>query len=156
MSDREEVNRLISPLSSILGVDDVALDEQGQAAFQLQESIIFKIEVTRDGEALALVADLGPLPDRHSAPILRRCMARHYLGLQTAGATFALTPDGNRLVLCRMIPIGNMSPEAFAAIAEAFLKVALDPAFSPNDSAPRNAEDFALGDERLRALMGKV
>ena len=94
------------------------------AAFDADGMPFFMMRVVSEGEGdyLVVAADLGEPPPERLEGLYKTLLAANYLFSGTGGATLSL--DGDRIMVCRSLPIAIMDGDSFYAEVEKFVNTA--------------------------------
>jgi hypothetical protein len=87
------ITNLFNDWISQLGVDNVALDQAGMAALEIERGIIVNFQAQSSPPVLTLFALAGRVPEAHRAPLMRDMLEANLLWARTGGATLSLQND---------------------------------------------------------------
>jgi hypothetical protein len=151
MSDQDNAQQVIGEFGRSIGIDDLALDEEGYCCLAIDRDLIVNIELDADGGRLVLYSMVGqPGPDRAAA--LEMLMQANYLGQGTGGAILGAQPETGAIVLSCALPADRLDLPAFNGALERFVNTAEDwmrrlagpaPAAAA-EAAPAAAPDFPM------------
>jgi hypothetical protein len=133
MDALESVDRGLAVLGRALGLS-LALGPERACGLRLDNGLECSLEVPEGSSVLHLYCPLLPVPPDDRLAFLEDVLALNLYGLQTGGASLALDPDADRIVLCWSQPPEGMLPEDLAALISGFverataLKARLEPA----------------------------
>ncbi|MCR5084980.1 MAG: type III secretion system chaperone [Succinivibrionaceae bacterium] len=113
---------LINNLCSSLGLG-IEIDASNTITFRADD-IQITLTLFEDTNEVAMTSELGPLPTQGRESLLLVLMQGNHHRRETHGATLAVTGDGRRLALCRLMPADILDDSSFMAITEQFANTA--------------------------------
>ncbi len=129
---RDELVRWLADL----GIEDA--DSGG--SFRYDDSIDLTIDVSEDGAALLLAADIGEFDPAPPAETLRLLLRANHLGLGPGRASLSLAPDDTTITLWRAVPLAAIDSGGLDDLVAGFLATAVDQRQETADMAARSAE----------------
>jgi len=100
------------------------LDAQGVGAVGHLSGLDCGIEVDEARRQVFLTIPLMPWPVEPPAVLAQRCLQAHFLGLDTAGGSFAVDDQTRELVLWKALPLERFEAHSFGEELASFLDVA--------------------------------
>lgn len=94
----EELNERLAPIALAMGVETLALDEEG-AVTLVSDMVEILIEADEDSDSVFISALLASAPPMGATVILEQMLRANVLTQQTAGATLGMDRDLNVVVL---------------------------------------------------------
>jgi hypothetical protein len=94
----EELNERLAPIALAMGVETLALDEEG-AVTLVSDMVEILIEADEDSDSVFISALLASAPPMGATDILEQMLRANVLTQQTAGATLGMDRDLNVVVL---------------------------------------------------------
>lgn len=117
--------RTLSDFASRLGLEGLALDEQGAATLRVDDAIEFNLVESADGQTVTAFVDLGPLGEDADDPdTLRQLLQANYFWSGTGGATLSLHPDTGSVLLARQFPANRMTADLLEEVFQQFVEFA--------------------------------
>ncbi len=101
----------------------IKLDDNGLCAIGNLSGIDCALEVPQDCGKIYLRAPLLAL-DQCSEAVLRFCLSRHFMGIQSAGAIFAIDEKDSAMVLWMARDLTSLDLESFALMLVDFFEAA--------------------------------
>jgi hypothetical protein len=149
--------QLIQSLGLTLGLPNLRFDTNGCARIAIDGAPALNLERNDDG-AIHLYSVLGPVPPEGREGLYAQMLHGNLFGASTAGATLAVDPMQNEVMLCRAITCELMSAAAFTLQVEAFVAAAEDwqgrldgaPAVEPDADASSPSPAPRMMDRLLR------
>lgn len=115
------IHALIQQLSATIGIPGLALNTEGMARLGIDGRWTIDLEWNEAQQVLHVYALAGQLPATQREPLLIRLLAANLLGLDTAGASFALDPESGEVLLCARVDPDTDSFEHFKAVLQNML-----------------------------------
>ena len=100
------------------------LDAQGVGAVGHLSGLDCGIEVDEARRLVFLTVPLMPWPSQPPAVLAHRCLQAHFLGLDTAGGSFAVDDQTRELVLWKSLPLERFDAPSFGEELASFLDAA--------------------------------
>jgi hypothetical protein len=94
----EAVNNLLKELGRHIGLEQLALDEEGQCTLAFDEDIVVTFVADPDG-GLNAVSFVGELPESGAEPFVKGLLEENFLQSNHGGARFAIEPNSSRVVM---------------------------------------------------------
>lgn len=153
MSASSELNSLLQELGRQLGIPELSADETGHCTLSIDGAWALHIAWHEARNCVQCLTDLGGLPLHGREALMAQLLAANALFTGTQGATLALDPTREQVVLCREIGLTGLDYIAFEKGLEAFIEQAehwrarLDSASSAvfGGESPRSPGESALG-----------
>lgn len=124
MQEREQINLLLTEFGREIGLDGLALDEDGHAALAFDD-VLVNFEIEEGGERLLLYAYLGEI--RGDAAASMRAMLEANLFWRGAdGGTLAIERATGGVVLELAVPAASLDRSKLQATLERFINTAED------------------------------
>ncbi|MEM7529308.1 MAG: type III secretion system chaperone [Pseudomonadota bacterium] len=93
----------------------------GRADFTYRSEIPVSVELTEDGEAIHLVAEVARLPDPDDPAMLRALLMRAHPSAEDVGFALSLDPAGEVVVLWTSWAADALDAEGFSSLFSVFL-----------------------------------
>lgn len=122
MSIQARTNQLLDELGRRIGLEGLALDDEGHASLGLDE-IFVSLDVQEEAGQLLLSTSLGQ-PGGDSAQLYGRMLDANFLGVGTAGATLARSPGSGTIVLWQALPREELEISRFEQRLQSFVDIA--------------------------------
>ena len=119
---RQQLDQALAQLAAGLGLEDLALDEEGGARLVLDE-VLVQLELDEAGERLILLAPLGE-PEGDPARAYGRLLDANFFWAGTNGAMLAREPASRTIVLLRALPTAGLEGEDLATALAGFVDAA--------------------------------
>lgn len=149
MNEREILQPGLNRLASLIGVDQLELDEGGMCNLEYQGQINLSLIVPPGSGALYLSAAIGPVPPGDRTAFFERLLKLNFLLLDTNGAALALDDDAREAHLCYALDLAHFSEEAFPQLVGRMLETAQRlhdelsrPVAGPGDEAASDSWKF--------------
>lgn len=104
---------------------DLQLDDHGICGIGHTTGIDCVVELPHRADVVYLRAALLPWPGLHPELLTEHCLRGHFLGLQTGGASFAIDPAGEDLMLWRAQPVAALDEHRFCLAVLDFIEQAV-------------------------------
>ena len=114
-----EAKEMIKAFCERLGIQSEA-NAEGVYAFEV-DSFEFAIHDLSEQHRIALVGDLGMIPEAHPEGLFRLMLEAQHCFRETEGATFSIDGERDCLSLCRMMPCAELDNETFFNEVEHFV-----------------------------------
>lgn len=124
MTALESVDQGLAVLGRALGFP-LALGPERVCSLRLDDGLECSVEVPEGSSLLHLYCPLLPVPPGDRLTFLEQVLALNLYGLDTGGASLALDPDTDRIVLCWSQPPEGMLPDDLAALIAGFIERAM-------------------------------
>ena len=115
----KDVKALINAFCERLGIQSEANDE-GIYAFEV-DAFEFAIHDLSEQRRVALVGDLGAMPEVNLEGLFRLMLEAQHCFRETEGAVFSIDRERDRLTLNRMLACAELDDEAFFNEVERFV-----------------------------------
>lgn len=101
---REDVNDVVHGLGEIIGIEDLALDEQGVVELIIDDDV--ELSLIHLSNLPGIVA-AAPMPEgtERNPRVLRKVLQTNMSWATTQGGSFVFVPP--RLALCRLVPLSS-------------------------------------------------
>lgn len=93
-----ELNMRLAPIALAMGVETLALDDEGSITL-ISDEVEILIEADEDSDSVFLTAWLGSAPPVHATNMLEQMLRANVLTQQTAGAALGMDRELNAVVL---------------------------------------------------------
>lgn len=100
------------------------LDAEGVGAVGHRSGLDCAIEVDAVRRMVFLTVPLMPWPMEAPDRVAARCLQGHFLGVDTAGGSFAIDDQTRELVLWKSLPLERFDAQTFGEALASFLDVA--------------------------------
>src|SRR5690242_118522 len=98
------------------------LDRSGVCRLGFHEGCELVLEPVEGSDRVHLYAPMAPLPTpRHAGNVYGKLLAANLFGEATGGASFAVDPSGEEVVLNRSFETTHMDAAAFAGLLTGFM-----------------------------------
>lgn len=152
MSLSPQLDSLLQDLGLQLGIPELAPDETGHCTLSIDGAWTMHIAWYEARQCVQFLTDLGGLPAHDREAFLAQLLTANALFAGTQGATLALDPTREQVVLCRELGLAGLDYIAFEKGLEAFIEQAehwrarLDAAAGPlaDDRAPASPRETAM------------
>ncbi|MEM9044407.1 MAG: type III secretion system chaperone [Pseudomonadota bacterium] len=114
------LDEILTELAAASDVDAPNLDDDGGAQLVLDDETLISVEPMPKVDGFAFHAVVAPVPAGDRGIVFAELLHANSLGLGTAGASLALNPEMDDIVLSRVLYHSGMSVEQFEASFEAF------------------------------------
>jgi hypothetical protein len=114
-----DVKELIKTFCERLGIQFEA-NAEGVYAFEV-DAFEFAVHVLSEQRRVALVGDLGLIPEKHPERLFRLMLEAQHCFRETEGAVFSIDRERDRLTLNRMLACAELDDEAFFNEVERFV-----------------------------------
>ena len=114
-----DVKTLIKAFCERLGIQSEA-NAEGIYAFEV-DAFEFAVHDLSELRRVALVGDLGMIPDAHPEGLFRLMLEAQHCFRDTEGAVFSIDGERDRLTLNRMLVSAELDDEAFFSEVERFV-----------------------------------
>ena len=114
-----DVKTLIKAFCERLGIQFEA-NAEGIYAFEV-DALEFAVHDLSEQRRVALVGDLGMIPDVHREGLFRLMLEAQYCFRETEGAVFSIDGERDRLMLNRMLFCAELDDETFFNEVERFV-----------------------------------
>jgi hypothetical protein len=150
MTNRDTVDYLLGRFSASIGIEPLALNAAGACSFSYRENALITLEVPDSSSEVYLVGTVMPLPVI-DPPSLNAFYARvlriNAFDPVARGASLALDPERDQLLLCHQHPIAALDEVSFQNLLTNFVQaVAAISALlteGASDTSP-GSRDYAL------------
>ena len=122
MSIQAQTDQLLGELGQRIGLEGLALDDEGHASLGLDD-VFVSLDVREEVGQLLLSAPLGQ-PGGDSAQLYGRMLDANFLGVGTAGATLARSPGSGTIVLWQALPREELEISRFEQRLQSFVDIA--------------------------------
>ena len=107
---REAINALFSELGSQLGMDQLALDENDHCVLRIDEGSDIHLEYLEESGLLLMVSALPGIEAEYKAAVYEIMLKGNYLWQDTYGATLAIHPETNAVIVEHKMNVANIAP----------------------------------------------
>ena len=114
-----DVKKLINGFCGRLGIQFEA-NAEGVYAFEV-DAFEFAVHDLSEQRRVALVGDLGMIPEKHPEGIFRLMLEAQHCFRETEGAIFSIDGERDRLTLNRLLSSAELDDEAFFSEVERFV-----------------------------------
>ena len=140
-----DVKTLIKTFCERLGIQSEA-NAEGIYAFEV-DAFEFAVHDLSEQRRVALVGDLGMIPEGHPEGLFRLMLEAQHCFRDTEGAIFSIDGERDRLTLNRMLASAELDDEAFFSEVERFVNQLEAWAHIIRDYNGQNVEDKGQQDE---------
>ena len=140
-----DVKELINAFCERLGIQSEA-NAEGVYAFEV-DMFHFAIHDLSEQRRVALVGDLGMIPEKHPEGLFRLMLEAQHCFRETEGAIFSIDGERNRLTLNRMLSCAELDDETFFNEVERFVNQLEAWAHIVRDYNGQKVEDKGQQDE---------
>jgi hypothetical protein len=121
MDARAKADVLIAELATTLGIPELALDEDGTLALDMDDRFLVTLGLDEPARALVLMAPIlgteGPKP----RAFLEEALVGNFMWQATLGATLAIDETSGAMVLHRRLPLDGLAIPDLEQAVEAFV-----------------------------------
>lgn len=149
----DHINRLLTDFGNVLGLEGLALDENGYCCLSFDD-VVVNIESVGESSLLLLYSSLGALLADAGPAVCRSLLEANYFFHGTAGATIGLDGPTGGVALTRVVDAAGMEVLDWEAVIKAFVDAAESCAalFDANAAAaPVDAAAPSLVEQFIRA-----
>lgn len=114
-----DVKELIKAFCERLGIQSEA-NAEGIYAFEV-DAFHFAIHDLSEQRRVALVGDLGLIPEKHPEGLFRLMLEAQHCFRETEGAIFSIDGERDRLALKRLLSLAELDDETFFNEVERFV-----------------------------------
>jgi hypothetical protein len=114
----EAVRNLLKEFGRHIGLEQLALDDDGQCTLAFDEDIVLTFVADPDG-GLNAVSFVGELPASGAEQFVKSVLQENFLPSNHGGARFAVEPNSNRVVMVGRWDAQKTDVSAFSAQLEA-------------------------------------
>ena len=114
-----DVKELINAFCERLGIKSEA-NAEGVYAFEV-DALEFAVHDLSEYRRVALVGDLGMIPEKHPEGLFRLMLEAQHCFRETEGAIFSIDGERDRLTLNRLLSSAELNDEAFFNEVERFV-----------------------------------
>lgn len=120
-----DLDRLMADFGQSLGIPELALDESGGAALQIDD-VVLNLEADDDGRTLVVFADVGAPPRRGEASdeFYETLLKANFLHLGMGGATLGMDREAGFIALVDRVPVTGTGSAEFAERIERLVNLA--------------------------------
>ena len=121
MNSQDTVNQYLRHFSEFIGAPLLSLNKQGVCAFSYQGKwqVVLELPETQ----LYFYAPLIEVPSEGRLAMYEHVLKLNAYCVKTHGATLALDPDGQRILLCYILPIELLNEVLFTNALHNFVKI---------------------------------
>ena len=114
-----DVKELINAFCERLGIQSEA-NAEGVYAFEV-DALEFAVHDLSEQRRVALVGDLGLIPEKHPEGLFRLMLEAQHCFRETEGAIFSIDGERNCLILNRLLSSAELDDETFFNEVERFV-----------------------------------
>ena len=114
-----DVKELINAFCERLGIKSEA-NAEGVYAFEV-DALEFVVHDLSEQRRVALVGDLGLIPEKHPEGLFRLMLEAQHCFRETEGAIFSIDGERNCLILNRLLSCTELDDETFFSEVERFV-----------------------------------
>ena len=114
-----DVKELINAFCERLGIQSEA-NAEGVYAFEV-DALEFAVHDLSEQRRVALVGDLGMIPEKHPEGLFRLMLEAQHCFRETEGAIFSIDGERDRLALKRLLSLAELDDETFFNEVERFV-----------------------------------
>ena len=114
-----DVKTLIKAFCERLGIQSEA-NAEGVYAFEV-DALEFAVHDLSEQRRVALVGDLGMIPEKHPEGLFRLMLEAQHCFRETEGSVFSIDGERNRLTLNRLLSSAELDDETFFNEVERFV-----------------------------------
>ena len=143
-----ETESILKEIGAKRGLE-IALDENGACALELDDGRCLLIQERADLDELDFVASLGKVPDEVRAAVFTELLSANFYWKETFGATLSWNADLEEVVLIYPLALARATDESIDAVFERFidLQAAWADRLAGLISAAQEREETADGDD---------
>lgn len=119
----EDINRLLRDFGNHLGLDSLALNEDGYSCLAFDE-IYVNIEAIGESSWVLLYTSLGKVAHDAGQDVYMRLLEANYFFQQTAGASLGLETGTGLAVMTQAVNLADMESSDLEAVMKAFVDAA--------------------------------
>ena len=119
----DHINRLLTDFGNALGLEGLALDENGYCCLSFDD-VVVNIESVGDSSLVLLYSSLGALPADAGPEVCRRLLEANYFFHGTGGATIGLDGPTGAVAITRVVDAAGMEVLDWEAVIKAFVDAA--------------------------------
>lgn len=126
MAGRDHVNAVLSDYARLLGMRDLALDEDGQCQLQFGDEVHVAFGLADNDGRLVLAAPLGEVPGVMKEEIQAEMLDANYLWQGTGGPTLSIERESGTAAACVAMPTAGLTADQLEADIDRLVAVAED------------------------------
>lgn len=119
----DHINRLLTDFGNALGLEGLALDENGYCCLSFDD-VVVNIESVGDSSLVLLYSSLGALPADAGPEVCRRLLEANYFFHGTGGATIGVDGPTGGVAITRVVDAAGMEVLDWEAVIKAFVDAA--------------------------------
>ncbi|MGE0331873.1 MAG: type III secretion system chaperone [Ramlibacter sp.] len=117
---------LLLAYGRLANLPTLGFDEHGCARLVFEGDVAIDLEADEPAQCIQVYAVLGPVPPGDREPLYRRLLEGNLFGQQTGGATLAVDPVREEVLLCARVDPAVVSAEALVGWLDRFAGTAAD------------------------------
>ncbi len=105
------------------GADTVDLDTDDGIQLMVDDEMAVDIGPTGDDAQFSMTAAVGPMPDNGRSAVMEELLMANLVGLGTGGASLAIDPVSDEIVLCRVFHTDDLAAAVLGREFDRFVEV---------------------------------
>ncbi len=126
MADREHVDAILTDYARLLGMRELAFDEDGQCQLRFGDEVHVALGLADNDGRLVLAAPLGEVPGAIKEEIQAEMLDANYLWQGTGGPTLSIERQTGVAAACMALPTAGLTAERLEADIDQLIAVAED------------------------------
>lgn len=115
------ITDLLADFGRKAGLGSLSLDESGVCRLSFDQSLIVDLEFDSGAGLLHIYSAVGPIPAEGKEAVFGALLSANLFGSETGGASLAIDPSQNEIILCRSVNPDHLDSTAFEGILESFV-----------------------------------
>jgi hypothetical protein len=120
MDTRERAQELLAAYGQIAGISGLKFEPHGCARLLFEDGVAVDLEIDTAADCIQVYGVLGAVPAGEREALYRRLLEGNLFCTQTRGATLAVDPVQEEVLICRRIELGSASPAGLAELLQQF------------------------------------
>lgn len=117
---RHHIDELLINLARQLEMDDLRLDDGNHCILKIEDGPDLHLEYFDDEDLVVLAAALEPVAEALRPAAYRMLLKANFMWQGTAGATLALNPDSDAVIVQHKLVAANIGSESFMGVIDGF------------------------------------
>ena len=118
-----DANNIINKLSLELNIPDLRFSDEGVVTLSINDEFTTNIEKTADDRSIIVYGVVGELPPLDREAHLMELLTGNMFGLHTEGATLAVDPNTDEIILFKVYDVHHLHFEDFYRDLQIFFSV---------------------------------
>lgn len=114
MTENNRFRSVLERAAKLLKIESPEIDALGTGGIKLEDGYEISLIAPPFDDFVYLAAPICFLDGRDERALCRAALESNYMLTETRGATLAIDPDTNQLILCTGLRLASLSPEVLA------------------------------------------